>query len=84
DHFGRFVPAFTKLLRREAPESFYAALGDLCHDFARLECARFNVSLGSELLRLRPTDLADEGFECGSGDELIQITKRTSTSTVTV
>lgn len=84
DHFGRFVPAFTKLLRREASESFYAALGDLCHDFARLECNRLNVPLGSELLRLRPTDLVDEGFNCGSGDELIQITKRASTSTITV
>lgn len=84
DHFGRFVPAFTKLLRREAPESFYTVLGTLCHDFARMECARFNVPLGSELLRLRPTDLADEGFNCGSGDELIQITKRASASTVTL
>lgn len=81
DHFGRFVPAFTKLLRREASESFYTALGDLCHDFARMECARFNVPLGSELLRLRPTDLVDEGFNCGSGDELIQITKRASVVT---
>jgi TorA maturation chaperone TorD len=84
DHFGRFVPAFTKLLHREAPESFYAALGNLCHDFARMECARFKVPLGSELLRLRPTELADEGFNCGSGDELIQITKRASASTVTL
>lgn len=84
EHFGRFVPAFTKLLRHEAPESFYAALGNLCHEFARMECTHFNVPLGSELLRLRPTDLADEGFNCGSGDELIQITKRVSTSTVNV
>ncbi len=84
DHFGRFVPAFTKLLRRDGPERFYAALGNLCHEFARMECNRLNVPLGSEVLRLRPTDLADEGFNCGSGDELIQITKRTSASTVTL
>ncbi|MCG3154693.1 MAG: hypothetical protein DKINENOH_01287 [bacterium] len=82
DHFGRFVPAFTKLLQREAPESFYAALGSFCHEFARLECGRFGIPLGSKLLRLRPTDLADEGIDCGSGDELIQITKRASASTV--
>jgi hypothetical protein len=49
-----------------------------------MECARFKVPLGSELLRLRPTDLMDEGFACGSGDELIQITKRASASTVTL
>lgn len=82
DHFGRFVPAFTKLLQREAPESFYAALGSFCHELARLECGRFGIPLGSKLLRLRPTDLADEGIDCGSGDELIQITKRASASTV--
>jgi TorA maturation chaperone TorD len=84
DHLGRFVPAFAKLLSREKPGGFYSALGNLCHDFIRRECARFNVPLGSEVLRLRPTDLMDEGFNCGSGDELIQITKRASTSTVTV
>lgn len=82
DHFGRFVPAFTNLLQREAPESFYAALGNLCHAFARMECARFNIPLGSKLLRLRPTDLMDESFNCGSGDELIQISKRASASPV--
>jgi TorA maturation chaperone TorD len=75
DHFGRFVPAFVKMLSRENPDGFYVALGNLCNEFARLECARFNVPLGSELLRLRPTDLMDGCFTCGSGDELIQITK---------
>lgn len=75
DHFGRFVPAIAKMLSRENPDGFYVALGNLCHEFARLECARFNVPLGSELLRLRPTDLMDACFTCGSGEELIQITK---------
>ncbi len=84
DHLGRFVPAFAKLLSHEKPDGFYSALGNLCHDFIRRECACFNVPLGSEVLRLRPTDLMDEGFNCGSGDELIQITKRTSTSAVNV
>ena len=75
DHFGRFVPAFVKMLSRENPDSFYGALGNLCYDFVRLECARFDLPLGSELLRLRPTDLMDTCFTCGSGEELIQITR---------
>jgi TorA maturation chaperone TorD len=78
DHLGRFVPAFVKMLNRENPDGFYAALGNLCYDFIRLECARFNVPLGSELLRLRPTDLMDGCFTCGSGEELIQITRSSS------
>jgi TorA maturation chaperone TorD len=75
DHLGRFVPAFAKMLNRENPDGFYGALGNLCHDFIRSECARFNVTLGSELLRLRPTDLMDGCFTCGSGEELIQISR---------
>jgi TorA maturation chaperone TorD len=75
DHLGRFVPAFAKMLNRENPKGFYGALGNFCYDFIRMECARINVSLGSELLRLRPTDLMDGCFTCGSGEELIQITR---------
>jgi DMSO reductase family type II enzyme chaperone len=81
DHLGRFVPAFVKTLSRENPEGFYGRLGNLCHDFTRWECAHFNIPLGSELMRLRPTEWMDEGFTCGSGEELIQIT-RSSTSTL--
>lgn len=73
DHLGRFAPSFSKLLSREDSDGFYGALGNLCHDFIHLECTRFNVPLGSELLRLRPSDLMDECFTCGSGEELIQI-----------
>jgi DMSO reductase family type II enzyme chaperone len=83
DHLGRFVPAFVKRLNRENPEGFYGALGNLCYDFVRLECARFDLPLGSELLRLRPTDLMDQCFTCGSGEELIQITQRASASIMT-
>ncbi len=83
DHLGRFMSAFVKLLNRENLDGFYSALGNLCHDFARLECARFNVPLGSELMRLRPTEWTEESFTCGSGEELVQIS-RPSTSTVAV
>jgi len=75
DHLGRFAPAFSKLLSREDQNGFYGALGNLCYDFVRLECARFAVPLGSELLRLRPTELMDGCFTCGSGEELIQLTR---------
>jgi hypothetical protein len=75
DHLGRFVPAFAKILRRENPHGFWGRLGDLCHDFMRWECAHFNIPLGSELMRLRPTEWMDEAFTCGSGEELIQITR---------
>lgn len=80
-HFGRFVPAFAKLLRRENPDGFYAALGNLCRDFARWECTYFNIPLGSELMRLRPTEWMEDAFTCGSGDELIQISRNAATMT---
>ena len=82
DHLGRFVPAFVKSLSREDQNGFCGALGNLCYAFLRLECERFNVPIGPELLRLRPTDLMDECFTCGSGEELIQIS-RSAASTVT-
>ena len=76
DHLARFVPAFVKTLSRENPEGFYDRLGNLCRDFMRWECARFNIPLGSELMRLRPTEWMEEAFTCGSGEELIQISRK--------
>jgi TorA maturation chaperone TorD len=75
DHLGRFVPAFVKTLSRENPEGFYGRLGNLCHDFTRWECAYFNIPLGSELMRLRPTEWMEEAFTCGSGEDLVQISR---------
>jgi len=75
DHLGRFTPAFVKMLKREDPEGFYGSLGDLCHEFARFECTRRDVPLGSELMRLRPTEWSRDEFTCGTGNELIQITR---------
>jgi TorA maturation chaperone TorD len=76
DHLARFVPAFVKTLNREDPDGFYGRLGNLCRDFTRWECARFNIPLGSELMRLRPTEWMEEAFTCGSGEELIQISRK--------
>lgn len=76
DHWGRFIPAFVKMLKREDPEGFYGSLGDLCHEFARFECTRSNVPLGSELMHLRPAEWMEEDFTCGSGEELIQISRK--------
>lgn len=75
DHWGRFIPAFVKILKREDPEGFYGSLGNLCHEFTRFECTRRNVPLGSELMRLRPTEWMEEAFTCGSGEELVQISR---------
>ena len=72
DHLGRFAPSFSNLLTREAPGSFYAALGELCRKFVVLECARFGIPSGPENLRLRPKAVVDECFTCGSGEEVIQ------------
>jgi len=72
DHLGRFVLSFSNLLMREAPDNFYAALGELCSKFILLECARFSIPSGSENLRLRPKVTVDDCLTCGSGDEVIQ------------
>jgi len=76
DHLGRFVPAFVKTLSRENPDGFYGRFGNLCRDFTHWECAQFNIPLGSELMRLRPTEWMEEAFNCGSGEELIQISRK--------
>lgn len=76
EHLGRFVPAFVKTLNRENPDGFYGRLGNLCREFTRWECAHFNIPLGSELMRLRPTEWMEDAFTCGSGEELIQISRK--------
>ncbi len=72
DHLGRFAPAFANLLLRENGGGFYGTLGMLCREFVLQECARFGVPAGPEHLRLRPTEVADDCFTCGGGEEIIQ------------
>ncbi len=78
DHLGRFVPALCNLLRREDTRGFYAAFGNLLNDFVRGECARHQVQMGPEQLRLRPETQNDECFTCGTGEEVIQILRPTT------
>ncbi|MEK7338301.1 MAG: molecular chaperone TorD family protein [candidate division NC10 bacterium] len=75
DHLGRFAPAFGKRLAREDPGGFYGALGDLCAAFVTEECAWAHVAAGPEVLRLRSPSEADAPMACGTGEQLLQITR---------
>lgn len=72
DHLGRFVTALTNLVLRENANGFYGALAKLCSELVLQECARFGVPAGPEHLRLRPTEVADDCFTCGGGEEVIR------------
>jgi TorA maturation chaperone TorD len=73
DHLGRFAPALGRLMARELPSGFYAALGDLCRRFVTAECAREEVPAGPEFLPLRAPAEDETPMACGTADELIQI-----------
>lgn len=75
DHLGRFALAFGKKLAREDPDGFYGALGELCAAFVVRECAQAGVPAGPEVLRLRSAAEADAPIACGTGTELLQITR---------
>ncbi|MBI2080724.1 MAG: molecular chaperone TorD family protein, partial [candidate division NC10 bacterium] len=75
DHVGRFAPAFGKRLAREDPGGFYGALGELCAAFVTQECAWARVAAGPEVLRLRSPSGADAPMACGTGEQLLQITR---------
>jgi DMSO reductase family type II enzyme chaperone len=53
DHLGRFVPSFTRRLRKEDPGGFYGALGALCLELVTFDCGRLGVTPGSESLPIR-------------------------------
>jgi DMSO reductase family type II enzyme chaperone len=53
DHLGRFVPSFARRVVAKDPVGFYARMAELCVDFVRMECERYEASLGPEMLRLR-------------------------------
>ena len=75
DHLGRFAPAFGNRLAREDPGGFYGALGELCAAFVTQECAWAHVAAGPEVLRLRSPSGADAPMACGTGEQLLQITR---------
>lgn len=75
DHLGRFAPAFGKKLARQDPDGFYGSLGELCAAFVVQECAQAGVPAGPEVLRLRSASEPDAPMACGTGTELLQITR---------
>jgi DMSO reductase family type II enzyme chaperone len=64
DHLGRFAPAFTRLLRRADPDSFYGRLAELLAALVASDCRRFAVPVGSELLSLRPDPTTNAPMGC--------------------
>jgi len=72
EHFGHWVPAFTRRLEREAGPGALASLAGFTREFALNECARFAVTPGSEDLLLRPVDEAAERMceSCGLANQL--------------
>jgi DMSO reductase family type II enzyme chaperone len=67
EHLGRWTPAFTRRLARMAGETALGALADFACEFIAADCARFNITGGSDDLLLRPIDEASETLcaSCG-------------------
>jgi hypothetical protein len=67
EHLGRWTPAFTRRLEREAGPGPLAALARFTREFVLAECARFGVVAGNEDLLLRPVDETAESLcaTCG-------------------
>ena len=73
EHLGRWTPAFTRRLSKMVgEESPLGALADFTREFVAAECARFDITPGSEDLLLRPVHLADESLcdSCGIASRL--------------
>lgn len=73
DHLARFVPALATSLATAGGDGFYGAFGRVAGALTEAECQAFGVPPGSAALTLRPTDLDDQPYDCGSGDGLVQI-----------
>lgn len=56
EHLGRWTPAFTRRLERQAAGTPLAELARFTRAFIETECARCGVPSGSEDLLLRPAD----------------------------
>ena len=72
EHLGRWAPAFSRRLATQAAGTALAATAGLLRSFLEVECARFDVTPGSEDLLLRPVDEASESLcaSCGSARPL--------------
>jgi len=67
EHLGRWTPAFTRRLEREAGPGPLTALARFTREFVLAECARCGVVAGNEDLLLRPVDETAESLcaTCG-------------------
>jgi DMSO reductase family type II enzyme chaperone len=67
EHLGRWTPAFTRRLARQAGDGALGALAQFTRAFLAADCARFGVTPGSEDLLLRPVDETTESLcaSCG-------------------
>jgi TorA maturation chaperone TorD len=53
DHLGRFLPSFARRVLGVDADGFYGRLARLGIDFLGIECERYDVPSGPEVLRLR-------------------------------
>ena len=76
DHLSQFGRAFASRLSAEENGSYYSAWGSLFARFLDGECARAGIAGGPTELAVRTELIDDAPMACGSGDELIQIQRR--------
>ena len=76
DHLAQFGRAFASRLSAEEHGSYYSAWGALFARFLDGECARAGIAGGPAELSVRTELVDDAPMACGSGDELIQIQRR--------
>ena len=67
EHLGRWLPAFARRLGRMLGEGALVSLAHFTHAFVLAECARFDLTPGSDDLLLRPADREAESMcdSCG-------------------
>jgi len=69
DHLGRFLPSFARRVQAADPAGFYGRLAGLASEFILMECGRYEVREGPEMLPLRLP--LDDGapMSCGGSDQ---------------
>lgn len=66
DHLGHWLPALARRVQDAKGHDFYDALAQFMSTFITSECRQYDVSVGPELLELRPADIeAETSIECG-------------------
>lgn len=59
-HLGRFLPSFARRILDADPQGFYEAIGHFAQSFVQLEAQAYDVTIGPELLELRPSNQKEE------------------------